>query len=84
MVLRHFRDEYLLTNRAGRAFVRFYYTHSPPIADYIAEHESLRLLTRISLTPLVFTVKHPGAALYMLALLGIFLVGGLTKKAREH
>jgi hypothetical protein len=33
MVLRKFRDRYLLTNAPGKAFVRFYYKHSPPIAD---------------------------------------------------
>jgi len=51
--LRAFRDEYLLTNSAGKKFVKAYYTISPPIADFIAQHESLRTAVRISLTPLV-------------------------------
>jgi hypothetical protein len=57
---RHFRDDVLLQSGPGTAFVKFYYKHSPPIADYIAQHESLRL---VMLTPLIFAVKYPLAAL---------------------
>jgi Fibronectin type III domain len=32
-VLREFRDRHLLTNRAGQAFVDWYYAFSPPVAD---------------------------------------------------
>ena len=34
-LLRHFRDQYLLTNFWGLSFVRFYYKNSPPIAAVI-------------------------------------------------
>ena len=37
----------------GRAFIAFYYRHSPPIADLIAAHDSLRFLARMILTPVV-------------------------------
>ncbi|TSK06176.1 MAG: choice-of-anchor D domain-containing protein [Geobacter sp.] len=59
VVLRHFRDNVLLKSAPGRAFVSFYYKHSPPIADFIYEHGFLRLLTRWALTPLIFAVKYP-------------------------
>ena len=59
MVLRKFRDQYLLTNSLGAAFVRFYYRTSPPIADFISRHEALRTFTRWLLTPLIFAVKYP-------------------------
>ena len=51
--LRAFRDQYLLTNAAGRQFVELYYAVSPPIADYIREHDALRALVRAGLRPLV-------------------------------
>jgi hypothetical protein len=52
-VLRSFRDEYLLNNAVGKAFVTAYYKYSPPLADYIAEREWLRRLVRIILIPLI-------------------------------
>ena len=84
MILRKFRDEHLLTNPAGRLFVKLYYTYSPPIAGCIAEHDTLRFLTRTALTPLVYTVKDPLTAGSVFMLIGIFLVGGLVRKREEN
>jgi microsomal dipeptidase-like Zn-dependent dipeptidase len=53
MTLRHFRDSYLLTNKLGSKFVLYYYRYSPPIADYITEHDGLRSVVRVGLAPLV-------------------------------
>jgi len=52
-ILRDFRDCFLLGNTAGESFVHFYYTYSPPIADYIAKHDSLKVMVRIGLLPVV-------------------------------
>ncbi|MGB5924924.1 MAG: CFI-box-CTERM domain-containing protein [Dehalococcoidia bacterium] len=52
-ILREFRDEYLLTNPSGRAFVDFYYRVSPPIAEFITEHPSLKPIVRAGLAPAV-------------------------------
>jgi hypothetical protein len=71
MVLRRFRDERLLTNRPGRILVDWYYRLSPPIADYIADRESLRLAVRLMLTPIVYSVKYPAPA-------GMIMFGGLA------
>jgi hypothetical protein len=77
-LLRNFRDRWLLTNGPGRAFVEFYYRHSPPIADWIAEREWARSLTRILLTPVVYAIKFP-----LLALL-VVLAGVATCVRRRH
>lgn len=68
-VLRHFRDHYLITNFLGKAMVELYYDLSPPVADYIRNHESLRTLTRLGLTPFVYAIKYP------LVVLMLFFVG---------
>jgi len=52
-LLRQFRDGFLFTNAMGRTFVRLYYIYSPPVADFISGHESLRMVVRWSLLPLV-------------------------------
>jgi hypothetical protein len=51
--LRAFRDRYLLTNAPGRAFVNFYYRHSPPLAEHVAESPLLRVVVRMLLMPVV-------------------------------
>jgi hypothetical protein len=46
-ILREFRDEVLLPNRLGAKFVSLYYRTSPPIADFISQHEVLRTMVRV-------------------------------------
>jgi hypothetical protein len=52
-LLRRFRDLYLMPFKIGRIFINAYYTYSPPLADFIAEHDTLRLMVRWSLIPLI-------------------------------
>ncbi len=64
-VLRYFRDQYLLTNSLGQAFVQFYYRQSPPAADYIRQHEILRTVARCVLTPIVYVIQYPSLLLFV-------------------
>ncbi len=57
--LREFRDQYLLTNSAGSAFVRWYYEHGPVAAAYLDAHPAYKPVVRAALMPAV------GAALFM-------------------
>eukprot|EP01156_Anaeramoeba_ignava_P018450 Anaeramoba_ignava/a91814_52.p1 GENE.a91814_52~~a91814_52.p1 ORF type:complete len:497 (+),score=139.93 a91814_52:294-1784(+) len=38
---------------------QFYYYVSPPIADFISKHDSLRFLVRVLLWPLVYLIDNP-------------------------
>ena len=85
-LLRSFRDDYLLTNGPGRALVAFYYRHSPPLAQYIADREGLRALTRVGLSPFiagVYLLYHQwlaAVALLMLAALAVMIKKGNPRK----
>ncbi|NPU90362.1 MAG: S8 family serine peptidase [Gammaproteobacteria bacterium] len=52
-ILRDFRDQYLLTNEPGKAFVETYYRFSPAIADWISQREAAKAVVRIALVPLI-------------------------------
>jgi len=75
--LRGFRDDVLMRSAPGRAFVAFYYRHSPPLAELISRHELLRATTRAILAPLVFTIERPAAAGGLL--LGMLLLVNLRR-----
>jgi hypothetical protein len=81
MVLRNFRDSYLLTNSLGQAFVSFYYRTSPPIADFIAKHDGIRSVVRMALAPVVgaaYLIVNTTAvqkALILFVLIGVLLAG---------
>ena len=80
--LRDFRGRYLLTNGPGREFVRFYNQFSPPVSDFIKDHEILRTATRVLLTPVVYAVKYP---LGLLGVCGLAVIagGGVYRTRRQ-
>jgi hypothetical protein len=89
-ILRKFRDNFLLNNSIGKAFVQRYYTYSPPIADFIAKHANLRAITRLSLLPIVgvsWVALKIGPAYSMVLMLLLFSVlisiVGFRRKAKK-
>jgi len=53
VILREFRDCFLLNNSIGKAFVKLYYSYSPPIAKIISDHEYIRFAVRWGLLPII-------------------------------
>ncbi len=82
MTLREFRDRRLSTNGIGREVVRFYYTYSPPIADYIRQRDRLRSAVRMGLWPVVYAVKYPYDAFAAVLVTALILVQ-LTRAKRR-
>jgi uncharacterized repeat protein (TIGR01451 family) len=79
--LRRFRDETLMRSRLGRSLVARYYEISPPVAQYIETHETLRTLTRIALTLVVFAIEAPILALSIFIGL-LFVTLGLCRRVQ--
>lgn len=82
ILLRHFRDQFLLTNSWGQSFVTFYYHNSPPIARFIAGNEFLKLVVRCLLSPALlaaYLLFHP-----VLGLTFLLLFVGLVYKRRTQ
>jgi len=85
-LLRHFRDQYLLTNALGTAFVKIYYQYSPPIAAMIANSQPLKVLVRVLLAPviaLVYMMYHPMLTAPVLGLLIMFFMYHSKLRRRE-
>lgn len=83
-VLRKFRNDHLLTNTAGSAFVRYYYEFSPPAADYIKSHAALKTAVRCLITPVVYSIKYPVYALIISSVPGfIFILSARKKEADD-
>ncbi|MFH1453626.1 MAG: CFI-box-CTERM domain-containing protein [Armatimonadota bacterium] len=57
MVLRKFRDKYLIHSAPGRIFVKNYYRYSPPVAEFIKDKPGLKAAVRIMLKPLIELLK---------------------------
>jgi len=87
-ILRQFRDEYLLTNPLGQALVDLYYSISPPIADLITEHPSLKPIVRAGLLPAVAvsvaavnaTPDEMTLIIGLLALVSVAVAGWASKR----
>jgi hypothetical protein len=87
-ILCKFRDHYLLTNGPGKTFVKYYYKHSPPAADFISKHAGLRAVICVGLLPLVglswvFLKIGAGSTMFLILLIGMILVY-LAKRIKNN
>ncbi|MBN1842347.1 MAG: fibronectin type III domain-containing protein [Deltaproteobacteria bacterium] len=75
--LRKFRDAHLLPCASGRMFVKTYYAYSPPIADFIARHDTIRAAVRIVLLPTVafsYSMLHVGPMLTLIIIVFVMVL----------
>jgi len=79
-ILRQFRDRFLMDNKLGNNFVRFYTTYSPPIADFIVNYDRLRSMVRALLLPVIgmswLAIRFGLAStMLMISFFGIGIIG---------
>jgi len=63
-ILREFRDEVLLPNSLGAKLVSFYYRTSPPIANFISQHEVLTTVVRVGFIDPIVKILNWSHALW--------------------
>jgi len=76
-----FRDKYLLTNPLGKGLLKLYCKVSPPMAEFITEHPSLKPIVRVGLFSTVAmsglavnaTLAEKAAIAGMLALVSVVI-----------
>lgn len=85
VLLKQFRDKFLLTNGPGTSFVNLYYRYSPPVAEFISRHDALRAAVRILLYPLIavaYLTLHASLPV-LLALLGLTILPLAWRKGKR-
>lgn len=88
VLFRAFRDRFLISTRAGRAFVAAYYALGPAVAAFVAPRPLLRAAARFLLAPCALAVKvaqesGPAEAVAAFAVLA-FLVAALARTRRKR
>jgi hypothetical protein len=85
--LRDFRDQFLSSNAAARAFVDLYYQVSPSLADLISQHRALRFVVRLLLLPVTgaaWLALQFGIWMLLLPTAAVLLVGGWQEARRRR
>jgi uncharacterized delta-60 repeat protein len=75
MILRDFRDKYLMTNELGFELVNLYYKYSPFVAHFIETNKALKVVIRVYLLPVVsicFSLVNFGPVITGIMLFCIF------------
>ncbi|MFZ3228790.1 MAG: CFI-box-CTERM domain-containing protein [Pseudobdellovibrio sp.] len=81
---RQFRNQFMLKNNLGKAFVKMYYKYSPPFAKIISGNPALMSLTRMLLYPFLgfsYLALSYGFAVAVLAFFALLiLLNSVSKK----
>ncbi len=73
--LRVFRDRYLLTSGAGKAFVRWYYENAPAAASWLNAHPGFKPAVRAALMPAVgLALFMTDASSFIKAIIGLLIL----------
>jgi len=86
-VLQDFRDRILLQTALGEILVKLYYKISPPIAQFIAERDTLRMMVRWSLIPVVgiSSIAVKAGPMVTVLIFGlVILAGGCASRVYAH
>ncbi|HDN97863.1 MAG TPA: hypothetical protein ENG68_01740 [bacterium] len=84
IILKEFRDKYLLTNYPGRKFVSFYYKVSPPVARFLENHLFFKIIVRTLLYPVVgiaFIVVK-GYSIWLLTIYCLYIYLSLYRRVK--
>jgi hypothetical protein len=73
--IRAFRDNVMLRSRLGAAASDAYYRIAPPIASYLAAHDSLLYAARTLFAALLWLLKVPALAWAALAIAAVLVAG---------
>jgi hypothetical protein len=86
IVLKQFRDKYLLRSAPGRWCVAVYYRYSPPVAHFIAGNRAARKITRSVVILLTRQIEHPvlSVTVLLLFIAAIRVTVGHIAKKRGH
>jgi hypothetical protein len=78
VILRNFRDQFLLTNSVGKKVADFYYRLSPKAAEFIAQHYTLKPFVCLGILPIIgvsWMALYFGPALIIVFFLAVLFLG---------
>jgi hypothetical protein len=67
----------------GQYFVDWYYNNSPPVAELIRENETLRIITRVLLTPVILAIQYPYFFVFLFILFSLVIMLLFVKRERQ-
>ncbi len=87
VILRNFRDRFMLTHDFGRVLVATYYRYSPPIAEVVKQNVLFRSLVKIVLFPFIAMAYVALNFMFVLKwslLIASLLLGGAVIRKAYH